>query len=969
MTTQHEPAQSNTFVGKILPWLVAAAGLVFYLATMSRWFSLGNLTTAARLTGDLPGAELYSPLYFLVTYPLHWIPAHLVPLALNIFSAVCAALTLGQLARAITLLPHDRTHDQRIREEGEFALLSIPSAWLPPVLAALALGLQLTIWEGATGGSRDLLDLLLLSYIVRCLLEFRINERDPWLYRAAAVYGAAMTENWMLIGLLPAFFGAMVWIRGISFFNLRFLRWLVLCGLAGLLLYLLLPLVYVNSGYQEGTFWQALKMNLKGQKDILSLMIHRAPGNVLLLLALTSLLPMLLIAVKWASYFGDPSPVGIALTTAIFHLSHGVLMGACLWAAFDPAFGPRYKGFGLPALMLTLIYFGAVSIGYFSGYFLVVFRPLKERSRYVPFWKTALHRGAQILMGLLLLLVPAGLIFKNWPRINSSNGATLPTFATQLTQFLPEHAVVLSDDPMRMLLAKSWLERTGKTQDRLFLNTQSLLSPIYFNEQQALHPADWLPAVDPKKMAQGVDPKTLINLLLKFSESRPVYYLHPSFGYYFEYFYPVPHGLVYEMRRSSTNTVTLPPLTETEIAENENFWTQHADTVTGLLPFITEPATKKQPTFRQTLLKKLHVPFEPSPMAITLGNYYSLALNFWGVQAEVAGKLAEAQPRFTSALKLNGNNLSAHHNLDFNKDLQAGIPAAVQSPQSLKDDLGKYRDWQQVMRECGPFDEPTHRFAMGVIFGQAGLNRQAALQFERIRELVPDYLPCQLWLAQFYVLNHFPEKALALIPKIRAEADASADPGVGKLDLLKVEVAALFSADKAGEAEQKLRAQMDQYPKDMNLLSLVFQVSTSFKSYTNALHAVNLALEMKPDDVGALVNKGYLSIQIHDNTTAIAALSTALAADTNNATAKLNRAIAYLAADKLEEAHHDYADLETLFPGTFQIYYGLGEIAWRKKDNKTAGYYYDLYVANAPADTDEARTITERLQTLRAAAP
>ena len=969
MTTQHEPAQRNKFVGTFLPWLVAAAGLIFYLATMSRWFSLGNLTAAARLTGDLPTPELYAPIYFLATYPLHWVPAHLVPLLLNIFSAVCAALTLGQLARSVALLPHDRTHDQRLREEGEFALLSIRDAWLPPVLAALVLGLQLTIWEGATSGSRELLDLLLAAYVIRCLLEFRINERDSWLYRAALVYGAAMTENWVLIGLLPAFVGAMVWIRGISFFNLRFLRWLVLCGLAGLLLYLVLPLVYVNSGFQEGTFWQALKMNLKAQKDILSLMIHRAPGNVLLLLALTSLLPILLIAIKWASYFGDPSPVGIALTTGVFHLSHGVLMGACLWAAFDPAFSPRYKGFGLPPLILLLIYFGALSIGYFSGYFLVVFRPLKERSRYVPVWKTALHRGAQALLWLLLLLVPAGLLFKNLPRINSTNGATLPDFATQLTENLPEHAVVLSDDPMRLLLAKSWLARAGKSADRIFLGTQNLISPVYFNQQQKLHPADWVPAIDPKKMTQGVDPKILIGLLHKFSEQRPVYYLHPSFGYYFEHFYPVPHGLVCELRQCSTNAVAVPPLTEAEIAENETFWSRHDGTVRGLLPFITEPPTKTHPTFRQTLLKKLHIPFEPSPMAATLGNYYSLALNFWGVQAQVAGKLAEAQPHYELALKLNENNLSARRNLEFNKDLQAGIPPAVQSPQSLKDELGKYRDWQQIMRECGPYDEPTHRFAMGVIFGQAGLNRQAALQFERIAAMVPDYLPSQLWLAQFYVLNHFPEKALALIPKIRDAAEASADPGVGKFDLLKVEVAALFSAERSGEAEQKFRELMDKYPKDMNLLSLVFQVSTTFKSYTNALHAVDLALEIKPDDVGALVNKGYLSIQIHDNPTAITALTTALSIDTNNATAKLNRAIAYLDSNKLDEARQDYTELEKLFPSVFQIYYGLGEIAWRNKDTNNAVRYYDLYVANAPAETDEAKTIVERLQSLRTVAP
>ena len=968
MTTQNEPTQENKFVRKYLPWLVAVAGLIFYLATLNHWFSMNNIAQAARITKDQPGAELYSPLYYLATYPLNWIPAHRVPLVLNLFSALCGALTLGLLARSVILLPHDRTHDQRLREEGEFSLLSIPGSWLPPVLAAAVLGLQLSVWEGATTGVKELLDLLLFAYILRCVLEFRLSERDSWLYRAALAYGAAMTQNWVMIGLLPGFAGALIWIRGVSFFNLRFLRWLVLCGFVGLLLYLLLPLVYINSDYQGGTFWQVWKMNLKAQKDVLSILVHRAPGNILLLLALTSLLPLLLMGIKWASHFGDPSPVGIALTTGIFHLSHGALLGACIWAAFDPAFGPRHMIAVYPTFLLTLIYLATLSIGYFSGYFLLVFVPLKERSRYQPFWKTALHRGAQILMGLLLVLVPAGLIYKNWPRISLTNGQALAHYAAELTKNLPERAVVLSDDPIRLLLAKTWLARGGRTEDRIFIATQNLVSPIYFNELQKQHPADWLPAADLKN-PQGVEPKTHIELLVKLSAQRPIYYLHPSFGYYFEYFYPVPHGLAQEMRRFDTNSVSPPPLTENEIAENETFWSSNEAAIVELLPFITEPPTRTHPTFRQKFLKKLHILFEPSPVPVVLGSFYSIALNQWGVQAQMAGKLPEAAQHFEQSLKLNPRNLPARRNLEFNKTLLAGIPPTVQPPKSLEEDFSNARIWQQSLREGGPFDSPTHRFGQGVVFGQAGLNREAALQFERIAALVPDYLPARIWLAQFYVLNHFPEKALALIPFIREQAEASVDPGVTKYDILKVEVVALFSQEKTALAEQKLREQMDKYPKDVNLLSLVFQVSTSFKSFTNALHAVDLALEIKPDDLGALVNKGYLSIQIGDHPTAIAALTTALLTDTNNTTAKLNRAIAYLGNNQLEEAQQDYTELEKAFPNAFQIYYGLGEIAWRKKDTNNAIHYYDLYIANAPADSDEAKTIAERLQSLRTAAP
>ena len=101
------------------------------------------------------------------------------------------------------------------KERRRFAMLSIPAAWLPPVLAALVCGLQLTFWEHATvgssqfytGGSNEMFDLLLFAYVTRCLLEFRVDQRESWLIRGTFVYGAAMTNNWAMIGFFPLFPG------------------------------------------------------------------------------------------------------------------------------------------------------------------------------------------------------------------------------------------------------------------------------------------------------------------------------------------------------------------------------------------------------------------------------------------------------------------------------------------------------------------------------------------------------------------------------------------------------------------------------------------------------------------------------------------------------------------------------------------------------------------------------------------
>ena len=74
-------------------------------------------------------------------------------------------MTLALLARSVALLPHDRTQPQRQLEHDEFSLLSIRAAWVPPLLAVFACGLQLTFWENATVASSEIFDLLVFAYV------------------------------------------------------------------------------------------------------------------------------------------------------------------------------------------------------------------------------------------------------------------------------------------------------------------------------------------------------------------------------------------------------------------------------------------------------------------------------------------------------------------------------------------------------------------------------------------------------------------------------------------------------------------------------------------------------------------------------------------------------------------------------------------------------------------------------------
>jgi len=50
------------------------------------------------------------------------------------------------------------------------------------------------------------------------------------------------------------------------------------------------------------------------------------------------------------------------------------------------------------------------------------------------------------------------------------------------------------------------------------------------------------------KESRPVSPLGLIGVLTMLAQTNELYYLHPSYGYYFEQFYQEPHGLVYKLK-------------------------------------------------------------------------------------------------------------------------------------------------------------------------------------------------------------------------------------------------------------------------------------------------------------------------------------------------------------------------------------------------------------------------------------
>ena len=76
-----------------------------------------------------------------------------------------------------------------------------------------------------------------------------------------------------------------------------------------MLFFLLLPLLVVISGKVPMTFWQALKINLVPQSDVLKFYffccLHPSQYFEFLALLLAYLMPVFVMAIRWKASFGD----------------------------------------------------------------------------------------------------------------------------------------------------------------------------------------------------------------------------------------------------------------------------------------------------------------------------------------------------------------------------------------------------------------------------------------------------------------------------------------------------------------------------------------------------------------------------------------------------------------------------------------------------------------------------------------
>ena len=88
----------------------------------------------------------------------------------------------------------------------------------------------------------------------------------------------------------------------------------------------------------------------------------------------------------------------------MFHVVHGLFLVACSGLRSTRRSAPATKGYGSP--FLTFYYLGALSVGYCSGYFLLLFGGKPDRRRRLPPHVRLINSAVTGVIWLLLLLTP-----------------------------------------------------------------------------------------------------------------------------------------------------------------------------------------------------------------------------------------------------------------------------------------------------------------------------------------------------------------------------------------------------------------------------------------------------------------------------------------------------------------------------------------------------------------------------------
>ena len=885
------------------PVQVTLVAWLTYLLTLTHGVSLTNQGLVAQLCGWDYQPLSSHPLWWLLTLPLRVLPTCMIPLAANFLAATCAALALGFLAATLERVAWDRP------PKG----LPAWSVRLPLVLGVIVCGGEFNFWQAATAESGEALPLLLLAAALWCLTGYRPGRQLCWLQRACLLWGLGMAENWMMILTLPLFAVGVFWLTLPHLIKKGPAWQLLLLLLAGSSLIFLPPIVNCflpHSPWTTHEAWRAAWHALKHTGIDTCLGLWRGALPMVFMVVLFYLLPGLPALFRLPDG-GTRNLMRLDLAQVwLFRALRAGLLTVCLWLAFDPAIGLRQlllsqAGLFLP--LLSLDYLTGIGTGVLAANLLLALYtdevayqrlPSRVRTRFQS-WPIL---SVPALAGVLAIVV-IGLLWRNVPAITAANRQPLAQFgADALAQLPAGGGIVLSDDAFRL---NSFVAAAANAPGRPWLGVNTALLPVpAYRHWLAGRPGG---AGFATTNPAGLTPRAMVSLLWQLAKTNRIYYLYPSFGYFFEFFYLEPVGPVYEMKPLPPGTRQPPALTAEIIARNEAFWNEAAPRLArqGVGQAVTAPPKAgRLPGGAELFLNSV----EPIQSQL-LASCYGVALNDWAVRLQQAGQLSAARHRLEQAIAIDPFNPTVQINWLVNSNLLAGHPLNLELLPALKQQFADPKALGLFTENFGPVDEPAWCVLAGKNDCSAGLFRAAVQMFERARELVP-HSPAILWeLAQTDARLGRNGTARETLDQIRHNTT----PELLKTNhtdasLRLLEANTWYAETNYVRAHQVLHALGEEYPGDPALTTSILELMVTYRDWGSALQQMAADAVRTPNHPALLNLQGALLFQAGQPADALKVLDHLLTL-TNLPAGRHNHAATQLILGNYPAANREFQNL------------------------------------------------------------
>jgi len=561
-------------------------------------------------------------------------------------------------------------------------------------------------------------------------------------------------------------------------------------------------------------------------------------------------------------------------------------------------------------------------------------------------------------------------------------------YSRELIQGLPaKPAILLSDDSVRLYLLEAAFRREGKPNKNILMETGSLLHREYIANLLSRYPELKKETISPQKLPRVLPAEALVRYLYNLSRTHSIYYLHPSFGYYFEAFYLKPHGLVYELQPYPKDAIQPPLSTSEEIRQNQDFWEKIGKKSLAALPSLAK--------------------LDPDVAATSVN--YSVALDFWGVDLQKTGHLKEANAAFAQAVRINPQNFIARINKEYNERLQKNDHRPIDSGDLVYKAINVYGGMVPILKYNGPVDEPDLNLVFGTLMADGHDLRQGAALFERRLQLLPGDVSAELDLAKVFVDSGLVDRATELVRRLRA------NPAASRWEVSRVEALAYYARNDFPTAEKLMLDALKEDPHDEKRIAILaefYRVTayTALRQANDASRQANEALRQKNDALRqknealrqnnmseatrrfkmalsyldqelqlltpasskatgpntlteTLLKKSEVQMMLKSFEPAIATLNQVMDLQPGNSTALLNRAIAEVQLNQFQAAKDDYKGLRKLMPHQpYVADYGLAEIAARQQHTNEEIRCLKRYLDTAPDDSPEYQQVRQELR-------